>query len=84
MLVLHVALHALGTKAPLIKREVFPGLKTDHLVVFYLELNAALLSAEAAVGFDDAVRFNIGVPSVCGDSVQSRPELGDQLGNCYW
>src|ERR1044071_89278 len=84
MLVLHVALHALGAETSLVEGKVLPGLKADHPVVFHLELNAALLSAEAAVRLDDLVRFHFCIPSVRGNPVQSRPELSDQLGNRYW
>src|SRR5947209_9313214 len=84
MLVLHVALDPLGAETALIERKFFPGLKADHPVVFHLELNAALLPAEAAVRLDDMVRFNFRVPAARGNPVQSRPELRDQLWNRYW
>src|SRR6476660_1680258 len=56
MAVLHVALDALGAEHPLVEGEVFPGLEADHLVVAHLELDAALLAAEAAVRLDQLVR----------------------------
>ena len=49
MLVLHVALDALGTELPLVEREVLPRFEADDLFVLDLELDAALLAAEAAV-----------------------------------
>src|ERR1044072_5873926 len=56
MAVLHVALDALGAEHPLVEREVLPGLEADHLVVPHLELDPALLAAEAAVRLDQRVR----------------------------
>ena len=50
MAALHVALYALWAKHALVERKIFPGLETDDLVVSNLQLDAALLSAEAAMG----------------------------------
>src|SRR5262245_37136792 len=55
MRALQIAFHALRTEHALVEREILPRLKTDDLVVFDLQLNAALLPAETAVGFDDLV-----------------------------
>src|SRR5262249_42703530 len=44
VLILHISLHALGAEPALVEWEVLPGLEPDHTVVFYLELNAALLA----------------------------------------
>ena len=63
MLVLHVALHALGAELALVERELFPRLEADDLFVLDLELDAALLAAEAAVRLHDPVRFAVGRPS---------------------
>src|SRR5262249_12296924 len=49
MLVLHVALDAFRAEHAAVERELFPRLEADDLVVLDLELDAALLSAEAAV-----------------------------------
>src|SRR6185437_2742159 len=84
MLILHVALHALGTETPLVEGEVLPRLKTYHPVIFHFELNATLLSAKAAMGLYDPVRFNFRVPAGDGNAIQSRAKLRDQLRNGYW
>ena len=60
---LQVALHALGAELALVEREVVPGLEADDLVVVDLQLDAALLAAEAAVGLDDPVDLEPGVPA---------------------
>ena len=49
MVRLQITLHALGAKHPAVEREVLPRLEADHAVLANLELNAALLAAEAAV-----------------------------------
>ena len=56
MAALQVALHALWAEHPAVERELLPGLEADHLVVAHLELDAALLAAEAAVRLDQPVR----------------------------
>ena len=55
MAALQVALHALGAELALVERELVPGLEPDDLVVLHLQLDAALLAAEAAVGLDHPV-----------------------------
>src|SRR5689334_11583164 len=45
---LQVPLHALRTEHPSVERKVFPRLEADHFVLADLQLNAALLAAEAA------------------------------------
>ena len=52
MLVLHVSLYAFGAELAFVERKVFPRFKTDDLIVFDLQINAALLPAEATVGWD--------------------------------
>ena len=76
MLVLHVALDAFGAELPSIERKVFPRFETDDLVVLHAKLNAALLSAEAAMGFDNTVRLNFCIPSMGGNSIQRRARTG--------
>src|SRR5262245_30059178 len=49
MRALQVAPHALGTEHALVERELLPRLEAHHLVPPHLELDAALLAAEAAV-----------------------------------
>src|SRR5215831_7220798 len=84
MLVLHVALDSLGAEAALIEREVLPRFKTDDTVVLYLELNAALLPAKAAMCFYQPIRFYLRVPSLGGNSIQRWAELRNQLRHRYW
>jgi hypothetical protein len=55
MATLHVALHPLGAKHSVVERELFPRLETDYLVSANLELNPALLPAETAMRFDEAL-----------------------------
>ena len=50
---LEVALHALRAQLPFVEGELVPGLEPDDLVVAHLQLDAALLPAEAAVGVDE-------------------------------
>ena len=58
MRALQISLHALGTEHAAVERKLLPRLKADHLVVLHLELDAALLAAEAAVRFDEPVRLD--------------------------
>ncbi len=55
MRALQVALDALGTEHPAIERELVPRLETDDPIVLDLELDAALLAAEAAMRLDQAI-----------------------------
>ena len=52
---LQVALDALGTEHAVIERELLPRLEADDLVVLDLELDAALLAAEAAMRLDEPI-----------------------------
>ena len=63
---LQVALHALRAELALVEREVVPGLEADDLVVVDLQLDAALLTAEAAVGLDHLVDLEARVPPARG------------------
>ena len=54
MVRLQVSLHALGTELAAIERKLLPRLESDDLVFADLELNAALLAAEAAVRLDQS------------------------------
>jgi hypothetical protein len=49
---LQVTAHPFGAEHAFVDGEVLPGLKADDLVVLDLQLVAALLAAEAAVGLD--------------------------------
>src|SRR6185369_9943291 len=53
---LEVAAHAFRAEHPLIERELLPRLEAHHLIAAHLELNAALLTTETAVGFHQPVR----------------------------
>ena len=55
MVALQVALDALGAEHAVVEGEFLPRLEADHVVVAHLELDAALLAAEAAVRLDQAV-----------------------------
>ena len=50
MVSLHVALDALGAKHAAVEGKLLPWLEPRHAVVADLQLNAALLAAEAAMG----------------------------------
>src|SRR5215472_1435770 len=81
MLVLHVALDALGTQLAEIEREVLPGLPPYDFVVAHAQLYAALLSAETAVGLDHLVFFLGRDPPARGHAVERRTELPDDFRN---
>ena len=77
MAALHVTLHALWAEHAAIERKLFPRFKTDDLVFADLQLDPALLSAEAAVclyqllgGMDRFV-----LPPTGRHVIQVRPEL---------
>src|SRR5262245_32471129 len=57
---LQVSLDSLGAEHPAIEREFLPRLEANHLVVANLQLNAALLTAEAAMRLDQALGFGAG------------------------
>jgi hypothetical protein len=63
---LQIALHAFWAEHAAIEREIFPRLEADHLIVFDLELNAALLAAKAAVGLHKVVRLDTGLEPRAG------------------
>ena len=63
VLILHVTLHALGAKLAAIEGKIFPRLKTNNSVVLYAKLNAALLPAKAAMGFDELLIFRCTEPT---------------------
>ena len=79
MAALEVALDALRAQLALVERELVPRLEADHRVVVDLQLDAALLAAEAAVRLDDPVDLEPGVPAAGWRLVEVRPEAGDQL-----
>ncbi len=57
VLVLHVALYALGAELAAIEGKVLPRLKADDLVVAHSQLDAALLPTEAAMGLHHSIFF---------------------------
>ena len=57
MRALQVALDALGTEHTVVEGELLPRLEADDFIVLDLELDAALLAAEAAVRLDEPVRL---------------------------
>ncbi len=76
---LQVPLDPLRAELALVERELVPGLEAHDLVVADLELDAALLAAEAAVGLHDPVDLEAGVPATRRGPVQVRPEPFDEL-----
>ena len=79
MLVLHVALHALGAELPLVEGELLPRLEADDLLVLHLELDAALLAAEAAVCRHDPVGLAARGPAAGRLPVEMRAELRHEI-----
>ena len=79
VLVLHVALHALGAELPLVERELLPRLEADDLLVLHLELDAALLAAEAAVRRHDPVGVAARGPAAGRFSIEMRAELRHEI-----
>jgi hypothetical protein len=64
MRILQVAAHALGAEHAAVERELLPGLEADHLVVDHLQLDPALLPAEAAVRLHQPVGLAPGLLAV--------------------
>ena len=79
MTALEVPLDALRAELALVERELVPRFETDDLVAVDLELDPALLAAEAAVGVDDAVDLEPGLPATGRGLVEVRAVAGDQL-----
>ena len=76
---LQVAADALGAEHALVEREVLPRLEADDLVVLDLELDAALLAAEAAVRLDQPVGIDGRVEPLPGLVRLQRAELRQQF-----
>src|SRR5262245_25895588 len=88
MCALQVALHTLGAQHAAIEREVLPRLEPDDLVALHLELDPALLTAEAAMRLDELVGCGLG--AAARSRRQMRPErsgdrqiLDGKLGHRY-
>src|SRR5690606_30130334 len=79
MVLLEVALHSLGTEHPAVERELVPRLHAHDDVVLDLELQAALLTAEAAVRLDISVRLHTGIDAQVGGVRAGRTELANGL-----
>ena len=75
---LHVALHALGAEHAVVERELFPRLEADDSVFANLQLDAALLPAEAAMGLHQLFRGMYGfiLPAARRNVVQVRTVTG--------
>jgi hypothetical protein len=74
---LEIALHALRTEHAAVEGKILPGLEADDLVVAHLELNAALLPAEAAVRLHQAIGFGARREPYAGHRRQVRTEAFD-------
>src|SRR5687767_4880194 len=79
VVVLQVALHALGAEHPAVHGELLPGLEAHHLVVANLQLDAALHAAEAAVRLDARLLAVTTQPAARGRVVGVRAVERDQL-----
>src|SRR5262249_42979270 len=82
MLVLHVPLYALRTELAPIEREILARLEPDDLVILDLEIDAALLPAEAAVRRDQLVRHFAILPAARRHKVRRRAVLSLELFYC--
>src|SRR4029079_7571072 len=74
---LQVSLHTFRTKHAAIERELLPWLEANHFVVANLELNPALLPAEAAVRFDQPIGLDTGRESGAGHRGEMRAKRLD-------
>ena len=81
VLVLHVALHALRAQLALVEGELLPGLEPDDLFVLHFELDAALLTAEAAVRRHDPVGLAARGPAPGWLPVEMRAKLRHEIRN---
>ncbi len=76
---LEVALDTFRAELAFVERELVPRFEPDDRVVVDLQLDTALLTAEAAVRVDDLVDGQPGVPSARRSFVEVRPVTGDQF-----
>ena len=82
MRALQVAFDALGTEHAAVERKLLPRLKADDFVVFHLQLDAALLSAKAAMRLHQSVGLDTPIqPRACGES-QMRAEMLNDVESC--
>jgi hypothetical protein len=67
VVVLEIAFDPFGAELALVKWEFQPRLHADDGIVLDLELETALLAAEAAVGLDQGIRLDAGIqPNALG------------------
>src|SRR5262245_3449977 len=74
MRALRVAANALGAQHAAVEGELFPRLEADDLVALHLELDAALLAAEATVRLHQPVGIDRRVDALAGRVRPVRPE----------
>src|SRR4051812_1739125 len=84
MRALQVAFHAFGAEHAAVEREVFPRLEANHLVVAYLELDPALLAAEATMRLHQAIGLDAGRQPHARHRGQVRSELLDDAKRIRW
>ena len=75
---LQIPFHPLGTEHAAVDGEFLPGLEADDLVLFDLELNAALDATKTAMRLHQPVRRLL-VPSARGFVVQVRAVAIDEF-----
>src|SRR5262245_53333776 len=83
MRTLQVTLHALRAEHAPVEWKIFPRLEADHFVVADLELDAALLPAEAAVRLDEPLGLDARRSPHTGHARQVRTELVDDPALVY-
>src|SRR5262249_50036035 len=79
-----ITLDAFRTEHALVEREVLPRLEADDLVVLDLELDAALLAAEAAVSLDEMLGLRRRFEAFAAGVSAVRTEAGDGLQQVGW
>ena len=82
VIALQVPFDALRAQLAFVERKLVPRFEADHLVVVNLQLDAALLAAEATVRLHHAVDLEPRVPSARRRLVEVRSIAGDQLLVC--
>ena len=76
---LEISLHPFRAELAPVEGKVVTRLEPDYLVVFDLEPDPALLSAETAVGVDDSVVVDVGIPPARRGAIEMRAVAIDQL-----
>ena len=75
MRTLQIPFDPFRTEHPAIERELFPRLKPNDFVVFDFQLNAALLSAEAAMRAHLTIRLDAPIQPRAAGKGQMRTEV---------